>query len=75
MFLRCLAAHKRCSLVHAMKKYLWSVHLTAGVLALFESSFIVQEFLRMGMLLAIFSVAALIGLIAIYVAERLAEKK
>lgn len=58
-----------------MKKYLWSVHLVAGALALIESSFIVQEFLRMGRLLAIFSVAALIGLIAIYVAERLAEKK
>lgn len=75
MFLRCLAADKRRSLVYAMKKYLWSVHLTAGALALFESSFIVQDFLRMGRLLAIFFVAALIGLIASYVAERLTEKK
>lgn len=58
-----------------MKKYLWTVHLTAGSLALFESILTVQDFSRLGRLLAIFSVAALIGLISIYVAERIAEKK
>ena len=58
-----------------MKKYLWSVHLTAGSLSLFESILTVQDFSRLGRLLAIFSVAALIGLISIYVAERIAEKK
>ena len=58
-----------------MKKYLWSVHLIAGALALFESILTVQDFSRIGRLLSIFSVTALVGLISIYVAERIAEKK
>ena len=61
--------------MHAMKNYLWSLHLGAGVLALFESLFTVQDFSRTGGLLAIFSVAALIALILIYVVERILENK
>ena len=53
-----------------MKKYLWVLHITAGSLALFESVFTVQDFARIGRLLTVFSIVALIGLISIYISER-----
>ena len=52
-----------------MKKYLWSVHVSAGVLAIFESILTVSDFSRMGRLFAVLSVVSLVSLVAIYIAE------
>jgi hypothetical protein len=54
-----------------MKKYLWSFHIIAGLLAIL----LIHEFSRLGLLFAVFSVAALLSLVAIYIAERLVAKK
>ncbi len=52
-----------------MKKYLWTVHGVAGLLALFSSILVTDEFFRLCVLLSVFSISALLGLIAIYIKE------
>lgn len=52
-----------------MKKYLWSVHIAAGLLALLTSMLRTDEFFRFYILLSIFSVSALLGLVAIHIKE------
>ena len=52
-----------------MKKYLWTVHVVAGLLALFSSILKTDELFRLYVLLSVFSVSALLGLVAIYIKE------